>query len=459
MTAQDELSPRHAADRPLTAPGTAPSDDTLPGLCPLPSPAAPPTREAAGPAAPSGPPPGSSIPAGSLTQAGSLILQTTLLGPLTVPDGAAHAAELEELSRRAAVYATRARGDGTRRAYRSAWRQYEAWCHSLGREPLAADPDTIAMYVVRCADQGSAGRGGLAVSSIRVHLAAIRTAHLLAGRALDLRHPRLAMVVEGITRSKGVRPRRQAAPAVPGVLRLMLAARTAPDTPPGARETSVVREATVARAAIVARDRAMLLLGFGAALRRSELVALTLGDVETVPGRGLKLLVRRSKTDPHGQGHDIAVWANPDEPGVCPLAALETWLAQRHTAPDLDWTATPTVRAERPLFCAVTKAGRVTGAALSDKAVARLVKQAARDAGLDPERYSGHSLRAGLATAAGDAGAGLAELMRQTRHKSTEVALGYLRPADLWRNNVTEKVFRSDAADDVSASGGAGRAE
>jgi hypothetical protein len=70
--------------------------------------------------------------------------------------------------------------------------------------------------------------------------------------------------------------------------------------------------------------------------------------------------------------------------------------------------------------------------------VARLVKQAAQDAGLDATLYSDHSLRAGLATAAGDQGAGLAELMRQTRHKSTEVALGYLRSADLWRNNVTE---------------------
>src|SRR6478752_9419829 len=109
-----------------------------------------------------------------------VVLQTDLLGPLTVPASAAHAAELEELSRRAAVYATRARGDGTRRAYRSAWRQYDLWCRSLGREPLAADPDTIAMYVVRCAD------AGFAVSSIRVHLAAIRTAHLLAGRPVDL---------------------------------------------------------------------------------------------------------------------------------------------------------------------------------------------------------------------------------------------------------------------------------
>jgi hypothetical protein len=87
--------------------------------------------------------------------------------------------------------------------------------------------------------------------------------------------------------------------------------------------------------------------------------------------------------------------------------------------------------AERPLFCAVTKAGRPTGAGLSDKAVWRLVRQAAVDAGLpESERFSGHSLRAGLA-----------DLMRQTRHKSTDVALGYLRPAELWRNNVTERVF------------------
>ena len=139
----------------------------------------------------------------------------------------------------------------------------------------------------------------------------------------------------------------------------------------------------------------------------------------------------------------MAIWANPRQPDCCPAAALERWLTHRRQAPDLDGTASEATRAARPLFCSVTKAGNLTGAALSDKAVVRLVKQAAAAAGLDATRYSGHSLRAGLATAAGDAGAGLAELMRQTRHKSTEVALGYLRPADLWRNNVTEKVFRS----------------
>jgi site-specific recombinase XerD len=400
------------------------SDASDPAETPVPPPAVPPALP---------PPPANrprhADPAAPLPP-GALILHTTLFGPLRVPDGAGRAAELEDLSRRAAVYATRARGEGTRRAYRSAWRHYEAWCHSLGREPLAADPDTIAMYVVRCADAGVAGRGGLAVSSIRVHLAAIRTAHLLAGRSLDLRHPRLAMVIEGVTRAKGTRPQRQAAPAVPDVLRLMLAKLPASGTAGGTR------------LALDARDRAMLLLGFGAALRRSELVALSLGDVETVPGRGLRVLVRRSKTDQQGQGQDVAVWANPTEPGFCPMAALARWMDHRREAADLDWTAPAASRAGRALFCAVTKAGRVTGEKLSDKAVARLVKQAALGAGLDPARYSGHSLRAGLATAAGDAGAGLAELMRQTRHKSTAVALGYLRPADLWRNNVTEAVFR-----------------
>ena len=363
------------------------------------------------------------IEASSPTATGSLTLETSLLGRLVVPNGAARAAELEALAARAAVYATRARGPGTRRTYRSAWTAYAAWCHSLGREPLDGNPDTIAMYLVRRADDG------LAVSSLQIALAAIRTAHLLASIPLDPRHPRLAMVLEGIVRSKGRRPRRRATPAGANVLRLMLATPPSPDTPLGAR------------------NRAMLLLGFAAALRRSELVALTLGDVESVPQRGLRVLVRRSKTDQQGKGQEVAIWANAGNPGFCPAAALEAWLVHRRQAKDLDWTASINLRAERPLFCGVTRSGSLTGQALSDKAVARLVKQAATAAGLDPEKYSGHSLRAGLATEAGDQGAGLAELMRQTRHKSTDVALGYLRPADLWRNNVTRTLFRASTPD------------
>ena len=202
-----------------------------------------------------------------------------------------------------------------------------------------------------------------------------------------------------------------AGPAVPGVLRLMLGALPSPDSPLGAR------------------SRAMLLLGFGAALRRSELVSLSLGDVEPVPGRGLLVTIGRSKTDQHGVGQRVAVWANPAEPGFCPAAALEAWLAHRRTAADLDWTASPASRAGRPLFCAVTKVGRLTGEGLSDKAVARLIKQAA-------------ALRRGLLTAGGENRAALADLMRQSRHRSVASVLGYVEAEDLWRNNVTEGVFR-----------------
>ena len=201
MTDSPALDPAGVPDLAPARPETVPLDAAAPGPSPLPSPASMP--------APSG------ATAPRPADGTTLTLQTTLFGPLAVPNGAARAAEIEELSRRAAVYATRARGDGTRRAYRAAWRQFDAWCRTLGREPLAADPDTIAMYVVRCADQG------FAVSSIRVHLAAIRTAHLLAGLSLDLRHPRLAMVVEGVTRVEG----RAAAP--PG--RPRGARRAAPD--------------------------------------------------------------------------------------------------------------------------------------------------------------------------------------------------------------------------------------
>ena len=161
---------------------------------------------------------------------GTVTLSTSLLGDLQVPGTPEQAATLQALAARAAVYATRARGDGTRRTYRSAWRAYEAWCSSLGRPPLAGDPETIAMYAVHAADRG------LSLSSLRVALAAIQAAHRLAGIALDLRHPRLIMLLEGIARTKGSRPAKQATAAGPDALRRMLATRPGPETPLGARD-------------------------------------------------------------------------------------------------------------------------------------------------------------------------------------------------------------------------------
>ena len=204
----------------------------------------------------------------------------------------------ETLETRAAAYAVHAKGAGTQRAYRSAWIQYQAWCESVEREPLANDSaDTVALYLPTLADRG------LAIASIRLHLSAIRYAHQLAGLRLDTQHPRLAMVMEGTARTLGARPTRQAAPAVPDLLRRMLAACPPPTDPMGAR------------------NRAMLLIGFGAALRRSELVALDLEDVEE-SDRGLLLTIRRSKTDQHGKGAQVAIVAAESEPTFCPLVEI-----------------------------------------------------------------------------------------------------------------------------------------
>jgi integrase len=329
----------------------------------------------------------------------------------------ADSARLDELKSRSAAYAARSFGAGTRRAYRSAWTQYEDWCQARGLDPFAGTSGPLPLYVTDLAAQGRS------VSTIRVALAAIAAAYRLADQDLDLQAPKLAAVLAGVTRSLGVRPRRQAKPADAGIIRAMLAQCSKDE---------------LFRAALCARDRAMLLLGFGAALRRSELVGLTIGDVEIVEGRGVMLTIARSKTDQQGAGDQIAIWRNQDDPGFCPARALATWLQHRRLAPDLEGEGA----AARPLFCAVTKGGKLTGAGLSDKAVVRLVKEKAAAAGYDPGMFSGHSLRAGLITAAGDAGVELPPVMRQARHSDPRTTMRYMRPADLWRNNPTERLFR-----------------
>ena len=207
-----------------------------------------------------------------------LVVSTGILGDLVLPEGAFdpdRADEIRELAAQAAVYATQARGPGTLRAYRSAWRQYDAWCVRLGLPALSGDPRLVGMYLTAAAER-------LAAATLQVHLAAIVTAHRLVGLSLDPGHPSIALLLDGIRRRKGTRPARQATPISPAMLARMVGAQ--PGTPLGLR------------------NRAILLAGFGGALRRSEIVGLDVGDLEFVDGRGVVLTVRRSKTDQHGAG-------------------------------------------------------------------------------------------------------------------------------------------------------------
>ena len=329
-----------------------------------------------------------------------LVVSTGILGDLVLAEGTFdpdRAAEIRDLAAQAAVYATQARGPGTLRAPTA------RPVRRLVRPPRPAGverrPWLVGMYLTNAAER-------LAVATLQVHLAAIVTAHRLVGLSLEPGHPSIALLLDGIHRRRGTRPARQATPITPAMLARMV--RAQPDPPLGLR------------------NRAILLAGFGGALRRSEIVGLDVGDLEFVEGRGVVLSVRRSKTDQHGAGQAVAVWRS-DNPDLCAPTALRRWL-DHHDAHHSD----------DPLFVGLRAGGVMTATRLSDKAVVRLVRDTAEAVGDGnpglmestfgnlavgaARSYSGHSLRAGLATAAGDAGAGLAELMRQTRHRSTDVA-------------------------------------
>ena len=166
------------------------------------------------------------------------------------------------------------------------------------------------------------------------------------------------------------------------------------------------------------RDRALLLLGFAGAFRRSELVALDLADIEETE-TGLLVRVRRSKTDQEGEGVTIAI-ARGDV--ACPAKALREWL---NTA----------VIVTGPLFRAINKAGTVAAERLTDRSVANIVKAYAERAGFDASTFSGHSLRSGFLTSAAANGASIFKMMDVSRHKSVDTLRGYVRDAELFKDH------------------------
>jgi len=166
------------------------------------------------------------------------------------------------------------------------------------------------------------------------------------------------------------------------------------------------------------RDRALLALGFAGAFRRSELVALRVEGLAEVPD-GLRVTIRRSKTDQEGQGYEIAI---PRGYRLRPVEAIQAWLAAAEIT-------------SGPVFREVKKGGRVQDAPLTDRAVALIVKRYVELAGLDPAQFAGHSLRAGYVTSAVEANAPLMKIVEPTRHKSVDMVRVYSRRIDLFRDH------------------------
>jgi integrase len=262
------------------------------------------------------------------------------------------------------------------------------WCSGRGIVPFPAQPAAVCAYLTECAERG------FSLATIDSACSAIGHQHRARGVPDPVDHDAVRQVRRGLRRIIGRAPRRPTRPLSVADVRQIVAT----------IDKSTVRGA---------RDTAILLLGFAGALRRSELAALTLADLEPKPG-GLLLHLRRSKTDQEARGQVVGI-AHGQHALTDPVAALDAWLAIRGAQPG-------------PVFTSL-RPGSPTLRPISGNAVSTLVKERAQAAGLSGGRISGHSLRAGHATSAALAGVGVDRIAAQTRHRRIDILIErYIRP-------------------------------
>ena len=272
----------------------------------------------------------------------------------------------------------------TLRAYDSDLAHFLAWGGAI-----PAKPTTVAQYLATHAE-------GLSMATLARRTVAIRRAHVLGGLVDPTKTELVRLTIRGIRRRHGC-PQRRVAPLRVEHLSAIVSAL-------GGSPRDI-------------RDRALLLVGFAGAFRRSELSAVDCKWIERTE-QGIEITLPRSKTDQEGRGRRVVI---PRVGGpICPGAALDSWLQVSGIA-------------DGPLFRPVSKAGKVLKGRLSPCAVAIVVKERAAQIGLDPERYSGHSLRAGFATSAAAAGLSVWQIKGQTGHVSDAVLSRYIRETDIFR--------------------------
>jgi len=278
-----------------------------------------------------------------------------------------------------------------------------AACSAATRRAYAADVGHFmaAGYRVPCRDTDVAAYlaecgASLAPATLRRRLVAIQRAHVALGKPSPVTSPLVKTVMRGIVRSRGAVQRRVKAVDKALLCRLL-------------KVVDATATTTLARV----RNRALLLLGFAGAFRRSELVAINVGDLAIDRG-GLLVTVRRSKTDQQARGRTVPI---PRAQGpYCPVRALQHWL--RCSGID-----------RGPVFRPIDRYGHVSAQALSGQRVATVVKVAVAAVGLDPREFAGHSLRVGYVTTATVANQPLWQIKQVTGHRSDDVVAGYVRLA------------------------------
>lgn len=302
---------------------------------------------------------------------------------------------IDKLDKIARGYIEQSLSPNTSKFYVIDFRIFTRWCESLGLIPLPSTPDTIARFLAAQASNG------IKPATLIRRLAAIRMVHEAKGYSTPTQHKGVKAVLKGIKREKGTAQRKKA-PATAERIGSMIA--FCPATITGLR------------------DKAILLLGFAGAFRRSELVALRINDIERT-SEGIKVTIRKSKTDQEGQGQTVAI-LNGARFRV--VDALNRWLYAANIN-------------DGYLFRSIKKGGNVQSMALTDRSIANIVKHYASKAGLTEDDFSGHSLRSGFITSGVAAGADLFKLMEVSRHKKPETVIGYVRESKLFENHAGEK--------------------
>ena len=289
-------------------------------------------------------------------------------------------------------YIRASKAKNTIRGYQSDWRDFCQWCERLGVCAVPGSPETVATYIAECAQR-------LKVGSIQRRLNAITEAHKAMELESPTHWPLVVNTMKGIKRSLGtaVEPK---APALTEDIRSMLA--------------------TADPGLMGLRDRALILLGFAGALRRSEVVGIQFDDL-VFNRDGLTVTLRRGKTDQEGRGRKLGI-PYGSSPETCPVRAVQTWLVSSATR-------------SGPLFRSINRHGSILPKSLSGIDVSRIVKKLAKRAGLDHASLAGHSLRSGHATSAAILGASERSIMNQTGHQSVEMVRRYIREGTLFRDN------------------------
>ena len=277
------------------------------------------------------------------------------------------------------------KSDNTLRAYQSDFKDFSYFCSRNGFSSIPTQPKIIALYITHLSKSSK-------FSTLKRRIASISVIHKLKGHYLDTKHPIIMENLHGIKRTLGSRQKAKK-PILINDLKLII---------------KVIDKEKI-------RDKALILIGFAGGFRRSELVNLYYDDIEFVT-EGIKILIKKSKTDQSGEG---SIKAIPyfDNQEFCPVIALKNFINKKFSN---------------------TNEGKVFE--ISDKSVALIIKKYAKKAGLDSSKYAGHSLRSGFATTAAEFGAEERNIMAMTGHKTTQMVRRYIQEANLFKNNALNKI-------------------